>query len=255
VPGILLSIFGLRALLQERRLADQQIQERLAATAEAAARRLEWELMEWQQAAAQLAPAAGWPARVRAAMAEPGFVVVLLGDKRQPQALPPGHLLYSLSPAAAPDLPSLDEVESLELRAKDYEQAIAQYRRALAAARPPDRAILLNRLARSLKKAGQLDEAIETFRLLAKEPSVRIGSLPSDLLALHEISSPELYRELVSGRWQLQKSSYLFYSQAARQMLPQSDAAAELERIEQRKLALTSAAERFLEESPAARLP
>jgi sensor domain CHASE-containing protein len=93
VAGILLSSFGLRALIQERRLVDQQIHERLAAVAEGLARRLELELLEWQQAAEQVAQTEAtnsdrWPARVRAAVEEPGSAVVLSGDKKRAQAAP-----------------------------------------------------------------------------------------------------------------------------------------------------------------------
>ncbi len=265
VPGLLLSSFGLRALIQERRLADQQIHEKLAAAAEGAARRLEFELLEWQQAADRLAQSdvtntARWPARVRAAVEEPGSAVVLSGDRRRAQALPPGHLLYSLSPAAVGPTrqPSslLAEAESRELREQNYEQAVTLYRRALASAKLPDRVVLLHRLARSLKKAGRNEEAVQVFRLLTKEPPARIGSLPSDLLALYEISllerqasaRLELYRNLVNGRWQLEKSSYFFYSQAVREILPRNEEVAQLEQMEQRKLALSLAAERFLED-------
>lgn len=54
-PGLILGSFGVRALMQERRLADRQILERLDAVAENAGRRLELELKDWQQAADALA--------------------------------------------------------------------------------------------------------------------------------------------------------------------------------------------------------
>ena len=83
-PGLILSFFGLRALMQERVLADQQIQERLTGVAETTGRRLELELREWQQAATELARTDTtdptlWPDRVRQATSEPGAGSSCLG--------------------------------------------------------------------------------------------------------------------------------------------------------------------------------
>ena len=107
VPGILLAFFGLRALVQESRLVDQQIRERLQGAGQTAARRLERELSEWQQAIFQLGQSGAtdpalWPARVRLATQQPGSAVVLLGEKDRVQAFPPGQLPYILPPAPAP---------------------------------------------------------------------------------------------------------------------------------------------------------
>ncbi len=273
-PGVLLGFFGLRALIQERRLADQQIRERVQVYSETVTHRLELELSEWQRAADQIIQAgptnaALWPLRVRQAVAAPGSAVVLLRDRGRIQALPSGQLLFL--PSAAREavalrqqpLPLLAEAEWLELRDKNYKQAIARYRQLLAAAKPGQGAWALHRLARSLKKAGRIEEAIATFGLLEKEPRVLIGSLPSDLLALYEIvlledqpgnprkrtsTALRLYHNLVNGAWQLQKPSYLFYSERVREMLPRSDETTRLEQAERQKLALSHAAERFLEE-------
>jgi len=50
LPGILLAVIGVRAFYQERRLADQQVRERLERAADLAFRELELELSRWQQA-------------------------------------------------------------------------------------------------------------------------------------------------------------------------------------------------------------
>lgn len=128
------------------------------------------------------------------------------------------------------------------------------YRRALGAVKPPDRAVVLHRLARTLKKAGRMEEALLTFGLVEKEPAVLIGSLPSDLLALWEAASQRqeaalrLYRDLVGGRWQLAKASYVFYSERLREMLPAGEETTRLQETERRKLALSRAVESLLEE-------
>ena len=272
VPGILLAFFGLRALLQESRLVDQQIRDRLRGAAEAAARRLERELSEWRQAIDQLGQSGAtdpalWPARVRLATQEPGAAIVLLGEKNRVQAFPPGQLPYILSPAPAASSPSgprrasWAQAELAELREKNYENAIRLYRGFLGSAKRSERVILLHRIARSLRKAGRQQEALGAFQTLKKEPSTPVGLLPSDLLALYEISLLEqelgdsaklseaplqLYRGLVGGRWALEKSSYTFYSSRIREIVVSSEEVARLEQTERMKLALGRAAERFL---------
>ncbi|MBI4472554.1 MAG: hypothetical protein HY646_07785, partial [Acidobacteria bacterium] len=270
-PGLILGSFGLRALMQERRLADQQIREKLAALAESTGRRLELELRDWQQAVDQLARAgptnrALWPERVRLIVSEPGAGVVLMGGREHLQVLPAGRLLYELPPLSPirdsarskPPSALMIQAESLELRGKNYAQAITLYRRLLGSARSGEGAGILHALARTLKKAGETEEAARTLRRLEKEPQIRIGSLPSDLLALYEISSLEqeperaqdalrLYRGLVEGRWRLEKSSYAFYSQQSREWIPQNEEARLLAVEEEKKLALSLAAERFIE--------
>ena len=55
LPGITLAVFSIRALLQERRLADQEIRERLDRVAKLAIRELDLELARWQREGEELA--------------------------------------------------------------------------------------------------------------------------------------------------------------------------------------------------------
>ena len=131
-PGVLLGFFALRALVHESRLADQQIRERLQATAEILGRRLELEFAAWQQAIDQLTQSgstnpAYWPARLRAAVNEPGSAVVLLGERNRLRTLPPGQMLYAFPAAQAGSVPKrqtpplMAEAEALEQREKNYD--------------------------------------------------------------------------------------------------------------------------------------
>ena len=266
VPGLILGVFGVRALVQEGLLIERQTRARLEVVAESAGRRLESELNEWQQAVRDIARSgranrADWPERVRRAVATPGGAVVLTGSLERAQAFPQGRLLYELSASvesgADASAPLLAEAEQLEFRDKRYEQAIELYRRLLKDAKPGDRAVILRGLAGALKNAGRTGEALETYQLLVTEPSVRIGSLPSDFIALHEIAAASMgqlradralhmYRGLVAGRWRLQKESYAFYADQARVWIPSSVDVRELAVQEEQKLALTLAAESFL---------
>jgi signal transduction histidine kinase len=267
VPGLILGFFAVRALRQEKALADQQVHERLNGAAESIGHRLEFELRKWQDIADRLAqtdPAqqAAWPDSVRASVENPGVAVVLYRTGQRIESLPRRQLLYELS-----DLPSLStpisppplivQAESLEVRDKKYDEAIAIYRRLLESSGTA-RTAVLHGLARNLKKAGHVEEAGHAFRMLGKEPPVLLGSLPSDLVALYEIATLEdgaarsrdalqLYQGIVEGRWRLTKDSYAFYSRQAREWLSDVEAARDLIKEEQKKLALSLAAEQFID--------
>jgi hypothetical protein len=86
----------------------------------------------------------------------------------------------------------------------------------------PDRALILRGLAGALRSAGRQTDALDAYEKLANEPPVRIASLPSDFLALHEIAAASgdgsrsdralaLYEGLVDGRWTLPRELYEFY--------------------------------------------
>jgi len=269
VPGLVLGVLGLRALLQERQLAEQQVREQLAVIAESTGRQLELDLRDWQQAVEQIAlmgptDFARWPKRVRLAMTEPGGAVLLAGSQARPDVLPAGQLLYAMSPVprtSPAERPSslVIRAETLELREGQHQAAVALYREALGSAGPAARARILHRLGRALQKADMLEEAAHTFRVLEQEPPVQIGSLPSDLLALYALFSaaeepekPEharrLYQGLVEGRWQVGKPSYAFYSQDVRSWVPHDEDGLRLREQEQRRLALSRATEQFLDD-------
>ena len=276
LPGILLAVIGVHAFYQDRRLADQQIRERLVRAADLAFRELELELSRWQQAVDRAGEAPSLDRLPLSQKAErdltetpgAGVLVIRAGDGLR--ALPPGQVLYQLASAPAPSLantphPQLLEAETYEIREKDYQRAAALYRLMLVTARPNDQALLLHRLARTNRKAGLTDAALELFQKLEGSSS-RIGELPAELLAKYEICSIradqqsaaalasdalELYRGLVAGRWRLERSRYFFYSETARNWLeasaPEPPEFGLLRANEQRKLALTRAVEQVME--------
>jgi len=265
-PGLILGIFGWRALRQEKKIADQEIRERLNAAAEDIGRRLEFDFKEWQHAADRLvqgdpANRESWPELLRRAADSTGAAVVLYRNGMRIESLPQGEVLYDLSEPSpfksAPVSPLIEQAESLEIRDKNYDAAVAIYRRLLDS-NLVARATVLHGLGRNLKKAGHTDEALQTFQALEKEPSVRIDSLPSDLVALYEIAELEtgsgrsrdalrLYEGLVHGRWALDKSSYVVYSEKAREWLNDANSARDLIEEEQRKLSLSWFAEQVVD--------
>jgi hypothetical protein len=178
------------------------------------------------------------------------------------------------------------KAESLELVQKDYPKAIAVYRQLLGEVQGPrskvqgpraheaamenQRALLLHRLGRTYWKAGRGEEARRTYGQLLSLPQASIGELPADLVAKHELCrlweeqserdrlaacALELYRELVSGRWAIEKARYLFYSRQTKEWLAGRGDAAALQALEQQKLALSNAVELLIAAAHLAPVP
>ena len=231
VPGIILLGFGLRALEQDRRATDQQIRDRLQRAAELAARSIDQQLANWQQF-------------------RPDGVSLETGPTLK--ITPPRRLAYEPGePIAAQTVePILAEAEQYEQVRGDIESAIPLYRRATAAGGPHLRAAAFERLAACYRKTGMRDKAVQAYRELLKFPEQKIGFVNAELIARFELCSlgegdrAAFYRELVAGRWGLDKARYLFYSDTARDWTGASDPARAVER---EKLALSAAVEEFLE--------
>jgi signal transduction histidine kinase/tetratricopeptide (TPR) repeat protein len=250
LPGLVLAIVGIRALLQERALAGQEIRERLDRNAALGAQYLGRELQTWRATLDAVdrtgtIDAAALPEWLRQASAEPGAAALVAAGPASASGFgaagpagvlvwPRGALAYGPgtdAPMATTLAPSLAEAERVELRDKDYSRAIALYQPLLARATGHDRAWLLHRLARTYRKAGRPDEARRTFEALASRTTDHVGVLPADLVARYELSADDatgghqdrltasslaLYRDLVSGQWLLDKSRYLYYAETAR---------------------------------------
>ena len=105
---------------------------------------------------------------------------------------------------------------------------------------PGSQPLILQRLARTLRKAGRLEEAVGAYRDLRRLAAVWIGGLPSDLIAQAELCSlasergdtaglsqeaMAFYRDLAAGKWLLDKPRYLYYSDLGRTWCRESRAA------------------------------
>ena len=267
LPAALLAFLGFRAFRQERRMADQQVRDRLERVAESAARSLEEELREWQRAAEAIRPdrmrtIEDLPPRIRDAVSEPDSAAVVLLGQRRPRLIPEAQLLYELSTVPGRPLPeAFREAETQELLAKNYPRAIQLYSEALNTAQASLRPTLLHRLARTYRKNGETGEALRLYQRLASMEDANIGDLPASLVAAYEAGelqreqgpasgALEFYRDLVNGRWRLDRPRYLFYSASASEWLAADaaspDAVARLRETEQQKLRLTRAVEEFL---------
>jgi signal transduction histidine kinase len=276
LPGAFLGVFALRVLRQEGQLARQRTRERLERTAEEIGRDLNSEFRRWTDAARTAAGVktfdeGSFPDIVRLALLEPGGGVYLTVSEKRLEAFPAGALLYA-PPGMVPARTSpgqfpagLAEAESLEIAREDYPNAIRAYRNLLDSADAGLRPLILQRLARTLRKAGKPEEAAGAYRELRRLDAVWIGGLPSDLIAQSELCSLAaergdsaglsqtalaFYRDLTAGKWLLDKPRYLFYSDRCRTWCRESLAAPdEFDRVqttEERKLVLSRAAEDLL---------
>ncbi len=221
-------------------------------------------------------PAEGAGGRLRAAFTEPGAGALVLRGPDGPALWPATQAPYLQSSTAAavaspPITPLVQAAEEAETRDRDYARAITLYERALRTLPPDGRAATLHRLARTQRKAGRPEAAIAIYRELASSTE-RIGPLPADLVARHELCvllsgssssgadarlAIDLYKDLVSGRWRLEQTRYLFYSASVQRMLGDATLQAEGRQwsdIERQKLALVEAASTAGEATSASRI-
>ena len=160
--------------------------------------------------------------------------------------------------AAVTSVPAgLAAAETAELRDRNYPAAIQLYEALLKKAAAADRPLLVHRLGRTYRQVGRHDEAMARFRELRGVAQL-IGALPADFIGTYEVcsmwSAPadagrlascarDFYRNLVNGRWRLEKSRFLHYAATSREWLeraaPSDPALAELAALERKKTALT----------------
>lgn len=260
LPGGLLAVAGVRALVQERAAAEAAIEQRITDAAERVARAIDRELASWRDSigshGGSIDPAR-LPVTLREAATGQGHLAIASFGSSRTDVWPERELAFvTTTTAAIPARPSsaaFVAAEAAELVDRDYSHAIRLYSALLAAAGANERPIFVHRLARTYRKAGRAAEALARFREL-QATSQPIGVLPADLIGSYEVCASaadprhrdvlsacarELYSDLVQGRWRLDKPRYFYYSATARDWLEQAggnDAPlADLDRVEMRK--------------------
>lgn len=276
LPGAFLGAFAFRALRQEGQIARQRTRDSLERVGDEIGRYLDAEFRRWADAVPSTGGEGGFdsgsfPEIISQAFAEPGGGLYVSVSGKGLETFPPGALLYmpsGLPKRQIPDGPSsvsLARAEALEISRKDYESALRAYRGLLGSADAALRPLVLQRLARTLRKAGRLDEAASAYRDLQSLETTRIGEVPSDLIARTELcslasergdtggfaaQSLALYADLAGGKWLLDKPRYLYYSDRCRTWCRESQVAPDdferLRSIEVRKLSLSREVQGFL---------
>ena len=237
VSVVALVWMGVRLVQQDRALEARQLDERREAAADRIVIALEQSLaLEEQRLAA--APSSGFsPA------AEDALLITITAGSEDIRVSPENALLYfPVIPRGQETPPGLyAAAETAEFRDHNYERAIGLLSALSQAEHPATKAGARLRLARNLRKAGRREAALEVYDLMAKpsSQSVWISGAPADLVArrarcalLEELDRLEQLQEeasrlddgLNSGRWRLDRETYLYYrGQVARWVPPQAD--------------------------------
>jgi signal transduction histidine kinase len=223
---------GVRLFRQDRALERQRVQDRLERAADVVAtelfrvlRSVEDRLSVLSAIAVSDLPAAA--ADYALQFSEDAVLVVF--DSEDVEAYPPGRLFYyPVAPSSRePDASVFARGESYEFRDRNFAAAARVYRRLASSADSSVRAAALLRLARTERKAGDSEAALEAFEDLATLGSTPVGGLPAELVARaarldvlqtsprddEQLSEAEsLYVDLHSDRWSVTRAQYEFYS-------------------------------------------
>ena len=224
VPSFVLIVFGWRLLQQERALGLQRIQERREQAADLVVASLQQSLSVAER---QLEDSV----RFRSLSTPEDSVAVVFTPDRV-EAFPEQRLLYYPHATTGNHAPAgtFATGEGLEFRDRDYSEAASFYRGLTNSATPSVRAGALIRLARTLRKDGQWEAARAAYDQAAELSGVTVADVPVDLLARWaacdllaaagrdgELTplAEALYADLVSGRWQLDRTTYTLHVQDA----------------------------------------
>ncbi len=209
VPAAALAWLGWRWLEQDRALEAQRARERQERALQSAERILDDREPE-----------------------PPDGAVMVVIRPQSVELFPRTRLLYYPFLEALPEAPArlFEPGEEHEFRRQDHGRAIAAFRELARSRDEAVRAGAVVRLARNLRKAGRLDEALEVYQQLAAADAVAVGGVPAALVArrargalLAEMQRPEglrreaeaLAADLAGGRWRLERGVYLHHAEQA----------------------------------------
>ena len=120
---------------------------------------------------------------------ETGDAVVLVFGAGTVRAHPPARLLYdpsgdsSRSPAPESERRAFLRGEQYEFRERRYAEAIREFERLAQSGTPAIRAGAYLRLARNLRKAGQVERALATYARLAELEDAPLDGVPAGLVS------------------------------------------------------------------------
>lgn len=230
-----LAWLGWRLFQQDRTLQTQRIQEHLERSADLVATALQQFLSDTREWLAEIATLPESQLSSSAALesgqlADDGLILVL-----SPQGLstyPDNRLLYLPSPALTEEYPEQVFLagESFEFQRQDYSRAATAFRELARSEDSQIRGGALLRLGRNLRKAGQHSDALAVYDELKQLGPTSVSGLPAELVARHarclvfvelnrltelQSEAQTLYAGLQSGRWQISRAVYRFYSEQA----------------------------------------
>lgn len=222
VPAMAVVWLGVRLIEQDRALAYRQLRERMESAADRLIAGIELAVSSAERRL-DIDPTGG--------DLQPDDDAVTVSLRLDGiEVYPPNRLLYLPVVPPGPLEPAAMFVagEALEFRGRDATAAAAAYRALALSPSAEVRAGALLRLARTLRKAGRVDEALRVYADLARIPEARLAGLPADLVArrarclvLDESGrflelgeeARSLQADLVAPRWPLDRGTFLAYSE------------------------------------------
>jgi signal transduction histidine kinase len=232
VSVVALVWMGVRLVQQDRALEAQQLEERREAAADRLITSLEQLLSAEEERLADLPNVDFYPLEED--------VVLIAAGSSEVRVWPDNALLfYPVIPAGREASARLfADAEKSEFLYHNYSRAVIDLRPFSKAEDPAVRAGAQLRLARNLRKAGDLETALEIYNEMAmsSDHGVSISGVPADLAArrarcvlLEELGrqvelqqeAQTLYDDLRGRRWRLDRASYLYYHDQAARWLSQ----------------------------------
>ena len=221
---------GLRLMKQDRVLEMQQIEDKREAAADRFVAAMEQVLLNEERKLAN-------PRTINLS-SEEDFVRIFMnseGIRVQPEKT---LLFYPIVPSGN-EAPSqiFTDAERAEFQNNDYSRAITLLSPLSNSRDPYTAAAAKLRLARNLRKAGRLDDALDIYKKLndsASNSQVTISGVPADLLArrarcallekmgsldLLQKEAGSLFEDLIGKRWRLDRASYIYYADLAKEWL------------------------------------
>ena len=226
VPSLALVASGWRLLEQDRALSLNQLSERREQAADLAVSELERLVAAAEQALRD-------PQALRSAAAGDGEVVGVMFETEGVEAFPGGRLAFYPRTQAGSEAQAerFAEGEQFEFRQPAPAAAIRVYRGLARSPDPAIRAGALIRLARTLRKTGEGEKALDTYAEVAKLSGAAVGGVPADLLArwarcemLETLQRRDelqgealaLQTDLIQGRWHLDRATYQLHAEEVR---------------------------------------
>ena len=208
---------GWKLTEQESAVEAQRSRERLEQAADRVAALLRANLAETGERLAAAA-AASSPAGIKP---EPDQSLLLVFTQDTLSAWPSERLLYTPVADRGAEAPAgaFAEGEAAELRQQQFDKAAGIYRRLSESTDRALRAGALMRLARVLRKGGQIEAARTVYQPLSRLDGVRVAGAPAELVARHALcdlsrdsaDGLELQKDLLAGRWALTRGQFEFY--------------------------------------------
>jgi signal transduction histidine kinase len=228
LAAAILSVFalvwmGLRLIQQDRALEARSLEEKREAAADRIVTALEQVLSIEERKFVD-------PQTVDFSPAAEDFLIVSM-DSEGIRVWPEKSLLYyPVVPSGSEASPRLFvNAERAEFQARDYNRAITLLRPLSKSEEPLTQAAAKLRLARNLRKADRLDEALVTYHELANltaHSSLSISGVPIELAARRArctlleklddsdqllLEAKSLYDDLIGRRWRLDRAAYFYY--------------------------------------------